>query len=329
MPEYPQRELMPMDPQIRDIQPGGGVVIQMELLWGYVRRVWLKTFRRGYVERMRLLRKGDRNVCPHEVLDPRDIKFHRNQGGYHWEAKDDPFSWRDRLPFARSGLAELMVFDFLAFGYALVMALVVLRYPLPGWARVGLWLLVATFVVIGILITWFFRNPRRRIPEVPGSVVAPADGKVVAIEEIAHDPDIGGPAIQIGIFLSIFNVHINRVPMTVRVVGLRYKAGKYLNALRPESARENEQVAVLLQETSAPFRPMVVRQITGAIARRIVCWVKPGDRLAIGEQFGMIKLGSRTELVIPTEEGLEIVTRLGDKIQAGSTLLARYGDSKG
>ena len=324
MPDYPLRDLMPMDPQIRDIQPGGGVIIKLELLWGYVRRAWLKTFRRGYVARMKLLRKGDRNVCPHEVLDPRDIKFYRNQGGYYWEPQDDPFRWRDQLPFARAGLAELFVFDALFFGYALVCAIVASRYPFATWVKVVLWLAAATLAVIGILITWFFRNPRRRIPEGPGVVVAPADGKVVAIDEIDHDPDIGGPAIQIGIFLSIFNVHINRVPMGVRVIGLRYRAGKFLNALRPESARENEQVALILQETAAPHRPMVVRQITGAIARRIVCWVKPGDQLAAGEQLGMIKLGSRTELVIPREDGLEIVTRLGEKIQAGSTVMARY-----
>ena len=128
MPDYPLRDLMPMDPQIRDIQPGGGVIIKLELLWGYVRRAWLKTFRRGYVERMKLLRKGDRNVCPHEVLDPRDVKFHCNQGGYYWEAKDDPFAWRDKLPFARAGLAELFVFDALFFGYALVCALVAIRF---------------------------------------------------------------------------------------------------------------------------------------------------------------------------------------------------------
>lgn len=324
MPDYPLRDPMPMDPQIRDIQPGGGVIIQLELLWGYVRRAWLKTFRRGYVERMKLLRKGDRNVCPFEVLDSRDIKFYKNQGGYYWDRKDDPFAWRDQLPFARAGLAELFVFDLLAFGYALLCGLIACRYDLPTWGEVTLWLMVATFVVIGILITWFFRNPRRRIPDDPGLVLAPADGKVVLIEEIAHDPDIGGPAIQIGIFLSIFNVHINRVPMGVRIIGLRYKAGKFLNALRPESARENEQVALILQETAAPHRPMVVRQITGAIARRIVCWVKPGDTLATGEQLGMIKLGSRTELVIPKEEGLQIVTKIGDTIQAGSSILARY-----
>ena len=154
--------------------------------------------------------------------------------------------------------------------------------------------------------------------------MAPADGKVVDIEELAHDEFVGGPAVKIGIFLSIFNVHINRTPVAGRVIGLKYRAGKYLNALRPESARENEQLALLLEQTEPPYRGMVIRQITGAIARRIVCWVKPGDTLAAGEQFGMIKLGSRTELVLPQEEGLEICTRLGDTIKAGSSVLAKY-----
>jgi phosphatidylserine decarboxylase len=135
--------------------------------------------------------------------------------------------------------------------------------------------------------------------------------------------------VLIGIFLSVFNVHINRVPVAARVIGLSYRKGKFLNALRPESARENEQLAVRIEENQAPYRRMIVRQITGAIARRIVCWVKPGDELAAGEQFGMIKLGSRTELVLPREEGLQILVRLGDKVQAGSRPLARYNSSTG
>jgi phosphatidylserine decarboxylase len=149
----------------------------------------------------------------------------------------------------------------------------------------------------------------------------------VDIEDIRHDDYIGGPAKKIGIFLSIFNVHINRAPIAGRVIGLRYRPGKYLNALRPESARENEQLAVMLEENQAPFRGMIVRQITGAIARRIVCWLKPGDAVGRGEQFGMIKLGSRTELVIPAEEGLEIRVRLGDNVIAGTTVLASYANS--
>lgn len=321
------RDLMEMDPHLTDIQPGGGVVIRLEQAWGSLRRVWLKTFRRGYVKRMEACRQGDSNPCPHDVLDPRDLKFHQNQPGYHWAPEDDPFTWRDRLPFARVGLAELLVM-----GGGFLAAAIGLGY----WAantegmlhNLAATLALAAFVVF-VLIAWFFRDPKRRIPAEPGVVVSPADGKVVDIEELDHDEFVGGPAVKIGIFLSIFNVHINRAPVAGRVIGLKYKAGKYLNALRPESARENEQLALLLEQPFPPYRGMVVRQITGAIARRIVCWMKPGDTLEAGEQFGMIKLGSRTELVMPREEGLEIRTKIGDKVQAGSSELACYTTAGG
>lgn len=316
--------LEPMDPKLTMIQPGGGVVIKMELAWGHLRRAWLKTFRRGYVRKMQELRKGDENRCPHEVLDPRDLKFHQNQGGYYWEPPDDPFTWRDRLPFARAGLAELLVFSLITYGGAALCLWAVLAFSWSTAAQVAWWLATATLFVIGVLITWFFRNPNRRIPQEEGLVVSPADGLIVAIDELEHDEFIGGPATQIGIFLSIFNVHINRMPFAGRIIGLKYREGKYLNALRPESARENEQLAVRLESTSLPRRRMIVRQITGAIARRIVCWLKPGDELAVGEQFGMIKLGSRTELVLPREAGLEIRTKIGQKVKAGTSILACY-----
>ncbi len=316
--------LEPMDPQVRWIQPGGGVVCQLELAWGYWRRFWLKTFRPGYVRRMAATRKGTVNGCPHEVLDPRDVKFFANQPGYHWAPADDPFRWRERIPFARWGLAELMVFSALTFGPAAGLAAWLLSTS-PGVPfQVLGWLVVATFAVIGLLIVWFFRDPPRRIPTETGLVVSPADGLIVAIDEIEHDEFVGGPAIQVGIFLSIFNVHINRAPVAGRVIGVRYRRGKFLNALRPESARENEQMAIRLQETVSPYRRYIVRQITGAIARRIVCTLKPGDEVERGEQFGMIKLGSRTELVLPREAGLKLVAKLGDKVHAGSTVLAEF-----
>ena len=321
--------LEPMDPQLKWIQPGGGVVCKLELAWGYWRRFWLRTCRRGYVQRMAATRKGDCNGCPHEVLDPRDLKFFRNQPGYSWEAADDPFRWRDKIPFARAGLAELLVFSLMTFGPALALVAWLTRGDVGTALQVAGWLAVATLTVIGGLIVWFFRSPPRRIPTETGLVVSPADGKVVAIDELDFDEFVGGPAVQIGIFLSIFNVHINRAPVAGRVIGVRYKPGKYLNALRPESARENEQLSVRMQEVASPYRRYVVRQITGAIARRIVCWLKPGDELTRGEQFGMIKLGSRTELVMPRSEGLKIRTKLGDKVKAGRSVLAEYTGEQG
>ncbi|QDT24513.1 phosphatidylserine decarboxylase [Gimesia chilikensis] len=316
-----------MDPQLTTIQPGGGIIINLEMLWGRWRRFWLKTFRPGYVKKMESTRKGDFNPCPHDVLDPRDLKYHENQGGYYWEEADDPFAYRSRLPFAREGLAELFVLSTLFFGGAALLTGVILSGVVTGVLSYIGWLLVLTLVLFGMEIVWFFRNPQRAIPAGEGVIVSPADGTFDTIEEIAHHEYIGGPAIEIGIFLSIFNVHINRMPVAGKIIKLVYRPGKCLNALRPESTRLNERLEVYLQMPEPTNRPMLVQQITGAIARRIVCRLKPGDELTKGAQFGMIKLGSRTVIVFPQEEGLEILAKPGDKLKAGSTTLAKYAES--
>jgi phosphatidylserine decarboxylase len=258
-------------------------------------------------------REGSANACPHEVLDPRDVKFYRNQGGYCWSAENDPFRWRDRLPFTRVGLAELMILGGSMFVLTVVLALV-------------LWPLAVVSALAALSIVWFFRNPTRVIPDEPGAVVSPADGHIACVEEV-DDEFVGKPAVLVGIFLSVFDVHVNRASMDATVVGLRYRRGKFLNALRPESARENERMEVRLEQNSFPYRRFVVRQIAGAIARRIVCWVAPGDVVERGGPFGMIKLGSRTELIIPKEAGLEILVAVGQKVKAGSTVLAKYSPS--
>lgn len=316
-----------MDPQLTTIQPGGGIIINLEMLWGRWRRFWLKTFRPGYVKRMESTRKGDFNPCPHDVLDPRDLKYHENQGGYYWEPEDDPFAYRSRLPFAREGLAELIVLSTLFFGGAALLSGVLLASAVSGVAAIIGWLLVLTLVLFGAEIVWFFRNPLRKIPTGEGVIVSPADGTFDTIEEIDHHEYIGGPAIEIGIFLSIFNVHINRMPVAGKIIKLAYRPGKCLNALRPESTRLNERLEVYLQMPEPTNRPMLVQQITGAIARRIVCRLKPGDELSRGAQFGMIKLGSRTVIVFPKEAGLEILAKPGDKLKAGSSILAKYAAS--
>lgn len=313
----------PMDPQITSIQPGDAYVVHLELAWGCIRRWWLKTFRRGYVEQMRQTRRGDENRCPHEVIDPRDVKFYRNQGGYWWAAEDDPFTWRDRIPFARSGLAELLISSLVCFGGGGLLSTGLMSMEVSPPVIIG-WLVVATLFVIGGLIVWFFRNPTRTIPDGLGTVVSPADGKIVTIEHIEHDDFVDGPAVLVGIFLSIFNVHINRAPIPSRVIGLTYKRGKFLNALKAESVKENEQLEVRLQSTQWPQYRMRLRQISGAIARRIVCWLKPGDDVDVGEQFGMIKFGSRTELILPDVPELELSIRVGDKVQAGTSVVGRF-----
>lgn len=312
------REIQPHDSQIHCVQPGGGVCMRIELFWGYIRRFYLKTFRRGYIRRLAATRKGDANQCPWDVLDPRDLKFYANQPGYYWDPQDDPFTGRESYGFARAGLAEMVIFSSI-----LIPLLVLLVYLALHGSR-WWWVVALVPFLLETEVIWFFRNPKRVVPEGPGTVVSPADGKIDLIEEIEHDDVIDGPAIKIAIFLSVFNVHINRVPIACTVFASRYRQGKFLSALKPESAWENERLELWLESTETPHRVMRVRQITGQLARRIVCWAKTGETFSRGAQFGMIKLGSRTELIIPREKGLEVLVKLGDKVQAGSTVFARY-----
>jgi phosphatidylserine decarboxylase len=321
-------QLEPLPPELTTIQPGGGYVMQIELAWGRVRRWWLKTFRRGYVDRMRQLRRGHFNPTPHDVLDPRDVKYYENQpGGFYWEKRDDPFRWRDGLPFARWGLAELVLMALAGVALCVGFLLVAQLASLPVPARYLLLVLALAAAIVTGLIVYFFRDPNRSIPNVPGEIVSPADGTVAAVTEYEHHPFIGGPAVKVGIFLSIFNVHVNRFPLTGQVLGLAYKRGKYLNALNPESALENEQLHVKFvttDERDGPPRRMVIHLIAGLIARRIVCILKPGDEMRRGDRIGMIKLGSRTELVVPKEDGLKVLVTVGQKVRGGATVIAKY-----
>jgi phosphatidylserine decarboxylase len=313
-----------LDPAIDSIQPGGGVCMSIELAWGRLRRAWLKTFRRKYLARMNELRQGDPTGCPHEVLDPRDLKFYVNQTTCHWRAEDDPFQWRGWLPFVRLGLAELLLMGggLLAAITAFIVAGVMEWLP-PWLAAIG----VLGLTPLAAIIFWFFRTPRRTPPVGDGLIVSPADGRIVAIEKIEHDEFIGGPAVVVAIFLSIFNVHVNRSPVPAKVIGLSYRRGKFFNAARPEASRENEQMAMRLVATAAPHRRLIVKQITGAVARRIVCQAKPGDILEVGQMYGMIKLGSRTEIVLPDTSELRLEVAIGDKVKAGETIFGRWIDA--
>ena len=205
------------------IQPGGGRCYRIELAWGRWRRWWLKRFRPSYVRRMAGLRKGDAAGAAHEILDPRDLKYCRNRCSCYWEPADDPFRWRGRLPFARWGLAELQLM-----GWPLLAPTIVL-------ACTRFWYLAVLPAVPLCLIVYFFRDPSRRIPAGPGLLVAPADGKVVEITRLGHDDFIGGPAVRIGIFLSIFNVHLNRVPAPVAGDRVAVFARRVSQRAKPEA----------------------------------------------------------------------------------------------
>ena len=304
----------PVPDNLVSVQPGGGFCYSVELAWGRLRRWYLKRFRSGYVRQMAQRMHGSAEGAPHEVLDPRDLKYCWNRCTAWWPEADDPFRWRERLPLARWGLAEVQIM-----GWPLLLLSAIPAYFGPWFSLLGL----GPLVVYGWLL-YFFRDPTRHVPEGDGVIVAPADGKVVDVTELPHDEYVGGPAMRIGIFLSIFNVHINRAPCAAQVIELRYHPGLFLNALNPDSAERNESLWIALEGTAAPYRRIVVRQIAGLIARRIVCAARPGQALTAGEKFGMIKLGSRTELILPLSPDLTVEVRPGDKIQAGATVMARY-----
>ena len=299
----------------------------------------------------------------------------------------ESLGWWDRLPLARWGLREVG-----RYGGALLLAVFLL--VLLG----GIWRWVALLPgALLVLLVWFFRDPPRAIPAGPGLLVAPADGKVVDVSDLDDEPFLGGPATRIGIFLSIFDVHINRAPTRCRVVQTRYKPGEFLNAMNPASAERNESMWIGLEEVAndepaegslrtptpnpspedggggrvpsdpdaggevvpsdpdaggevapsdpdaggevAPSDPdapsvrvakagesrrMIVRQISGLIARRIVCDLQVGQTVDRGEQIGMIKLGSRTELIVPRDNGLAVTVSVGDRVKAGATVVGRY-----
>lgn len=172
--------------------------------------------------------------------------------------------------------------------------------------------------------TNFFRDPQRIAPVDKNLLLAPADGRVTDIEITDEDDFIGGRTLRIGIFLSIFNAHINRAPCDVKIEKICYKKGSYKNAMNPDSGRFNESNDLSLVRTDSPSDRLIVRQISGAIARRIVCQACEGQELSCGQKFGMIKFGSRTELYVPAREDVKCLIKIGDKVKAGQSPMIRY-----
>lgn len=187
----------------------------------------------------------------------------------------------------------------------------------------GAWLLHPAWAVLPaalLLFTlWFFRDPPRRIPDGPGLIVSPADGRVTDIEEIEENEVLRRRVRRIGIFLSVFDVHVNRAPADCRVVYTAEFEGSYHDARSPAASTHN--TARTWGFECPDGLVLVVRQITGAIARRIVPWARLDDTLARGQHFGMIRFGSRTEICLPLDA--EINVRLGQHVKGGRTILAR------
>jgi len=166
---------------------------------------------------------------------------------------------------------------------------------------------------------YFFRDPERQIPEGDCLIVSPADGNVVGIDSVEHVPFLDGPAKRVSIFLSVFDVHINRSPIKGKIAYRHYSPGEFLAAFEPKASVKNEQNAVGIEDADG-YR-VLVKQIAGLIARRILCWKNPGDQVGAGERFGLIRFGSRTEIYMPLDARIEV--RLGQRVQGGSSVIAR------
>lgn len=182
-------------------------------------------------------------------------------------------------------------------------------------AGVGIALLLALFCV------FFFRNPQRTIPNGKGIVVSPADGRVMDIETLDENNYVHAPAVRVRIFLSLFNVHINRTPIDGQVDWVRTVPGEFLPAWRDEAGTVNARNYIGL---ATEWGKILVVQITGLVARRLVCWVKSGDRLSTGERFGLIRFGSCTELYLPPES--IVLVQAGEKVRGGETIIAKFSE---
>jgi len=214
------------------------------------------------------------------------------------------------MPIAREGLREI--------------ALATLILGLCVWGGVWLyWPLAIPFVIVWVWVISFFRDPVRIRSYDAGDLCGPADGTVTEVTELDHYDAIGGPAVRIGMFLSLFNVHVNRAPCSGRVKRVFYRRGEFLDARHPESGHRNESNTLLIEPDAPMPGPVEVRQVAGLVARRIICHAVADQHLPIGARFGLIKFGSRTELIIPRDPNTEILVGIGDKVRAGLTIVAR------
>jgi|TARA_B110000483_G_scaffold54360_1_gene67733 phosphatidylserine decarboxylase len=174
-------------------------------------------------------------------------------------------------------------------------------------------------IIIYLLVLQFFRNPKRVTNSKDGEIVAPADGKVVLIEEVEETEYLNDKRKMISIFMSPLNVHVNRVPITGNVTYTKYHRGKYLVAWHPKSSLLNERTTVVMENGATG--PILFRQIAGAVARRIAIYCRPNDQLKAGQEFGFIRFGSRMDVFLPLDA--EVCVKIGDKPKGGETIIAR------
>jgi len=206
-----------------------------------------------------------------------------------------------QFPIAQEG------FLFIGIGASLLL------YGAAEWGWIG----VLLFGIPTLFCIYFFRDPRRKVPQLEGRVLSPADGVVVNVAQVEEGRFLKKPAIQISIFLNVFNVHVNRIPVTGKIIGIFYQKGQFLPAYLPKASLDNEHNALLIETASG--KRVVCTQIAGLIARRIVCRAKEGMEMHQGQRYGIIKFGSRVDLFLPIETHIKVSK--GSKVVGGETIL--------
>ncbi len=219
--------------------------------------------------------------------------------------------------FFRSDSPSQTAFPVARAGYPLIF---VAAFTTAILALLGLTTLTLIGLVVTFCICGFFRDPDRVIPAEKGLVVSPADGKVVAAGVVKNSPFFNGECMKISIFMSVFNVHVNRVPYNGRVKEIDYYPGKFFSANLDKASQQNEHNAVLIEMENG--QPLYVVQIAGLIARRIICHLKPEDQVRRGQRFGLICFGSRLDVYLPTD--IKLKSTVGDKVKAGTSILGQF-----
>lgn len=212
------------------------------------------------------------------------------------------------MKFAREGL------PFIAIGAVLALVATWWAFRRGAWP---FWLLAVVMIIVAVWVAYFFRDPERSGERGDHVVISPADGKVVLITEVDEPAFIHGRAMRVSIFMNVFSVHVNRYPISGMVKYVQYNPGKFLNAAVEKSSLENEQRSVGIE--SGPYR-ILVRQIAGLIARRIVTYSREGERVEQGERMGLIRFGSRVDVFMPTDAAIRV--KVGELAIAGTTPIA-------
>jgi phosphatidylserine decarboxylase len=295
-------------PAVRCVQPGGGLVPSLASWCGRWRRAWLRRWRPDYVAWLHAARTATCADCDHDVIDGRDLLWVQNVCGVRLPAPHLVSPFRDRCGLVRLGRGELLLAA--AAGAALAALLAWLWLPLA-------WLGSAPL----LFALWFFRSPPRTPPEEQGLLVAPADGVLDDLRHEAECPFFPGPALRLGIYLSLFDVHVQRIPHHGVVRRSEYRPGRHVPTVRRGVTDGNEQLLTWL--TIAPGVDLVVRQVAGPLARRICSVLAAGERVATGQPFGLIKFGSRVELWLPAAFGARLTVAVGQRLVAGETVIAR------